>query len=205
MKKLLTLTAAVVVLAGSSVFADGAGSAFGALTTARTMGMGNMTLGGAVGIADATTVFGQLNYGLSDDFDGRLRMGLLDPDGPGDAEFTFGADLKYQIWRVGTPANHPVELAMGGMFEYIDNIWQLGGFGLVSYPTKLKNNMTLSPYGRLNVRLEHYSWGGESDSEIKFGLNAGVLMQLTESINAYGEFQIDGNDGLFLGLDFFVL
>ena len=40
---------------------------------------------------------------------------------------------------------------------------------------------------------------------MKFGLNMGVAWEWTKSTTFYGEIQLDGNDGLFLGFDFDVM
>jgi hypothetical protein len=37
------------------------------------------------------------------------------------------------------------------------------------------------------------------------GLNGGVQWQMTSTVALYTEFQIDGNDGIFLGIDFGVM
>jgi hypothetical protein len=98
-------------------------------------------------------------------------------------------------------------MAAGGFLEFIDfggaSLLQFGGQLIGSYPVTLSNGKLLSPYGRLNVRLERASMsGGGSDSDMQFGLNGGVAFGLTSTVNLYGEFQIDGNDGIFLGIDF---
>ena len=43
--------------------------------------------------------------------------------------------------------------------------------------------------------------GGDSDSDFKFGLNLGIKYELSSEMNLYGEFQIDGLNGLFAGID----
>ena len=211
MKKiLLTLFCCALFGVSSASAIDAFGGLFGNLATARTIGMGQGSLSGNVGIADVTSVFGVFTYGASEDVDFRIKAGLADGNG-GDTEFTIGTDLKYQLWRVNidpqgrNQSKNPFDLALGGMFEYIDHLWQLGGFATGSYPVALSNGMTLSPYARFNVRVERFSYAGYSDSGIKFGLNGGAALKFTQTITAYGEFQLDGNDGVFLGLDFLVL
>ncbi|HWR83536.1 MAG TPA: hypothetical protein VN285_09550, partial [Candidatus Deferrimicrobium sp.] len=169
-----------------------------------------------VGIADNTSVVGWLNYGLSEYVDGRIKLGLVDADG-GDTEVTLGADFKYQFWSVGSAPSNALDLAAGGFFEFVDygpfSVLQLGGQILGSYPFHMRNGSVLSPYGRFNVRLERLSWdrgfGGrptsDSESDLDFGFNGGVQWQVVPTVGLYGEFQIDGNDGIFLGIDFSVL
>ncbi len=222
MKKIfLFLLCLSFVAAGSAHALDAFGSAFGNLQTARTLNMGEGEFGGAVGIADATSVFGSFTYGVAQDVDFRFKAGLIDAGGNSDARFTFGTDFKYQLWRVTpttqgqTRSKYPFDLALGGMFEYVKDIWQIGGFATGSYPFALQNGMTISPYGRLNVRLQNYHYDvynpatsryeGNTESDIKFGLNGGVSLKMTETVTAFGELQLDGNDGLFLGLNFLVM
>jgi hypothetical protein len=188
-------------------FAEAAGSHFGSLTTARTLGMGHGAFGLGVGLADRTSFVGSFNYGLSKFTEGRVKLGLVDVDYGGDSEIklSLAADFKYQFMVMDKVSNSPLDMATGAFLEFIDfdgaSMLQVGGHLIGSYPVLLSNGKLLSPYGRLNIRMERYSNGG-SDSEMEFGLNGGVAFEMTKTINIYGEFQIDGNDGIFLGIDF---
>ncbi len=211
MKKIAVLTLVILLAAGANSFAESAaGSGFGNLMTARSLGQGVGNFGGGVGIADATSFFGSFTYGLSKYMDGRIKIGMYDQD-PSDAEIMFGADLKWQMWGVNdATANHPIDLAFGGLFEYLPfsggSILQFGGYALGSHPFALSNGHILSPYGRLNLRLEKTSFDvGDGDSNLEFGVNVGVAWQVSSTTNFFGEFQLDGNDGLFLGIDFNVM
>ena len=217
MRTAIVMTAVLTALGASSVMAvDAAGSAFGNLQTASAIGQGHGAFGTGIGIADATSFVGWFQYGLAEYVDGRVKVGLVDPDG-GDTEITFGADLKYQLWNVLGTVERPLDLAVGGFLEYADydgsSVFQVGGQVLGSYPFTLRNGSVLSPYGRFNIRLEHISWEAKvlgvkksgSDSELEFGLNGGVAWEATNTVTLLGEFQIDGNDGLFLGATFDVL
>ncbi|MBK7143450.1 MAG: hypothetical protein IPH75_15370 [bacterium] len=210
MKHLLLIVMLVVCLVAAQATAGGVGSAFGTMTTASAMGQGKANFGAGVGIADATTVFGTLEYGLSRYTDGRLKLGLYDADD--DLKFTIGADLKWQFWDMNQGRREPFDMAFGGFFEYLSvenfSIFQVGAMAIGSYPIALNNGGTLSPYAKLNVRLESLSWDDapagydDSESDIRFGLNGGVCWQATSVIGLFGEFQLDGNDGIFLGLNF---
>ncbi len=210
MKKLVVTTVALVVFAaGSSLAIDAHGSAFGSFATAKAMGQGNGAFGGGIGIADATSFFGSFSYGLAEYIDGRVKIGIIDPDG-GDSKVTFGADARYQFWDMADVDPKPFDMAFGGFFEYVDyefgSVWQLGGQAIGSYPLEMSNGSTLTPYGRFNLRLEGYSIeGGDSETKIKFGINGGAAWQASPTIKVYGEFQLDGNDGLFLGAELSVL
>lgn len=205
MRKLLLLTACVFLISAPGTFSyDAAGSAFGALSTAGTLGMGHGNFGLAVGMADATSFIGSFNYGLSTHTDGRIKLALYDPDG-GDTELALGADFKYQIISVGGVSNGPFDMAVGGFGEYFSygvvDVWMIGGQFIGSYPVKLEAGTTLTPYGRFNARLENIDTPFGSESELKFGLNGGVHWQVTADVGLFGEFQIDGNDGIFLGVE----
>lgn len=209
MKKTLIAVVCLAVLLAPSTFARSAfGSAFGALSTASTVGMGHGNFGFAIGIADATSFTGSFNYGLSDHMDGRLKLGLIDADG-GDTEIALGADFKYQLVSMDSVSNGPFDMALGGFGEYYSmgniSVIQLGGHYTGSYPIALKSGGTLTPYGRFNVRLEHYSIDiagvDESESNLEIGLHGGVHWAFSSTLGFYGEFQLDGNDGIFLGID----
>jgi len=211
MKKVIILTFVLAIFLGGNVFAiDAAGSAFGCLSTAKALGQGKGYLGGGIGLgSNATSFFGTFDYGLSTYTNGRLKLGLYDPDG-GDAGLVLGGDFRYQMLSIAEDPDKPFDLAPGGFFEYIDfeggSIFELGAMAIGSYPLELSSGNILSLYGRFNLRLEHYSAdGGGSDSELKFGLNGGVCFEVSELVKLYGEIQLDGNDGLFLGIDYNVL
>ncbi len=210
MKKTVILAALATLIVAGSVAADGAGSAFGCLTTARSQGMGRGSFTGGVGIANATSVAGMFNYGLSESTDGRVKLGFIDGKGNDDIEWTFGLDFNVQVWDVKSTAANSIDLAIGGLFEYVGvgdaSILQLGGQVLGSYPFVMTNGTTLSPYGRVNLRMERLSYSGlDSESDLRFGLNAGVGWEISSTFALYGEFQMDGNDGLFLGAEFNIM
>jgi hypothetical protein len=47
--------------------------------------------------------------------------------------------------------------------------------------------------------------GDDSESNLEVGLNGGVRWGLTETVSLFGEFQLDGNDGVFFGLNLGVI
>jgi len=207
MRKVILITAVVVLVFASASFGRSAwGTVFGAMSTASTLGMGQGNFGLGVGWGDnARSFMGSFNYGLSTHMDGRIKLALVDPDG-GDAKLGVGADFKYQIVSVGGISNGPFDMAVGGLFEFYDlggvSVIQLGGHYTGSYPVKLESGGVLTPYGRLNVRMEMLDYDGETDSDLQIGLNGGVHWQVNKDIGLFGEFQIDGNDGVFLGIEF---
>jgi len=209
MKKFICVAVLMLVLSASSVMGiEAAGTAFGTTTTAKVIGVGNGNFGLVAGIADATSFGGTFTYGMSEYFDGRFKLGLVSDND--NTDIVFGADLKYQIWSVADASSKPFDMALGGLFEYMSgdhfSILHVGGFVLGSYPVKLNSGNFLTPYGRFNLRLENFSAdGSDSESELEFGINGGISFDLTKNMTAYGEFQIDGNDGVFFGLDFRIL
>jgi hypothetical protein len=211
MKKIVLAVLLVGALATPG-FADSFGSAFGTLTTASSLGQGKGNLGLGVGIADATSFFGTFSYGLSKYTDGRIKLGLRDN---ANTKISLGADFKWQFWNVGTGRNEPLDGAIGGFFEFEDfgvgSVFQVGAQLLGSYPFQLSRGGTLTPYGRFNVRIEAMSIDSpnldqsSSRTDLDFGLNGGVKWSATQTIDFYGEFQIDGNDGIFFGIDFNIM
>lgn len=212
MKKIAFTALAVLLLSTTGANAiDAHGSAFGAMWTARTIGAGNGQFQAGVGIADATSAWGAFTYGLSPYVDGRIKLGLIDYDQL-DTKFTFGADLKWNVLMVQAESTDPLDLAVGAQFEFVDydgfSVLQLGGNIIGSYPFLLRNGTTLAPYGRLNIRVESYSYDNDAfdgSSDMEFGFNGGVMWEASPTITLHGEFQFDGNDGIFLGIDFSVI
>jgi hypothetical protein len=212
----IAIMVGLILLTTSGVANAASGSAFGTLATAQALGQGSGNFGLGVGIADATSFVGTYAFGLSTYADGRIKLGLIDAGNNSDTEFVLGADYKWQFWSYGQKTNHPFDFAVGGFMEFGDfgsvSVLQLGGQLLASYPARLSNGRTLSPYGRFNARLESISLdlpagsrGDDSKSNLEVGLNLGVAWEMSPTVNLYGEVQFDGNDGLFIGIDFNVM
>ena len=210
MNKVISRAAILVaiLLFASPLYADSAGLLTGCLTTAQTVGFGQGNIGGFAGFGDdVTTIFGAITYGFSDYTEGRFKLGFADPDGSNtDPQITIAADFKYQFMDVNSKARkQPLDMAFGFLFEWVDfdgvSVIQLGGDLIGSYPFKLSGGSTLSPYGRVNIRLERIS-NGDSDSNFEGGFNTGVKWDISPSVALFGEIQMDGNTGFFTGIDF---
>ncbi len=202
MKKTIFMFAISFFLFSAIVSAGG----FGSLTTANTIGYGNGNFMGILGIGDNTSFGGIFTYGMSDNTDGRVKLGLIDREGNTDASIMFAADFKYNFISTDPSLNNgPFDMALGGFFEYYDfngsSLWSLGGQYIGSYPLKMSNASILSPYGRLSVRLESFN----SNSDLEIGFNGGVKWNLNKNIDLYGELQLDNINNFFFGIDFRVL
>ncbi len=202
MKKTIGMIAITIILLSSVVSAGG----FGSLSTANTIGIGNGNFMGVLGAGDNTTFGGIFTYGMSDNTDGRLKLGLIDGKNGNDATIMFAADFKYNFISTDSSLqNGPFDMALGGFFEYYDlavsSTWALGGQYIGSYPLKLSNNSIIEPYGRLSVRLESMN----SNSDLEIGFNGGVKWELNENIDFYGEIELDNANNFFFGIDFRVL
>lgn len=206
MKKTAILVTAIVLTAGMAHGGslDAHGTAFGTMSTAQTIGQGLGALGLGVGAAEMNSFFGFFAYGMSATSEGRLKLGIVDKNKE-DAKVTFGLDFHHQMLDANTARQDPLDLAVGGFMEYVDNSFQIGADLLGSHPINLSNNTTLTPYGRFNVRLERIKRGAETESDLKFGLTFGAAWDMTADFGLYGELQFDGNDGLFMGLRYRVL
>ena len=116
----------------------------------------------------------------------------------------------------------PFDLSIGVMTEYLSidkktnlltssslSVFQFGGFLLGSHSFVTNGGKMITPYGRFSVRYEDTNFddlsGKNSNSNIEIGLSTGVSYQFTNTMNIYGEIQMDGNDGLFIGVDFKVM
>jgi len=205
MKKVLLSMTIILTFTFSQVSADSFGSGFGSFATANTNGAGQSKILGGIGLADYNTVFGIFSYGLSGHTDGRIKFGIMDDDAD-NTEFMFGADFIYNLISTEELNNGPFDMGFGGFFEYYDfnnfSIWQFGGQFIGSYPLILSNESRFVPYGRVDVRVESVNSDTFDDSNIEIGFNAGAEWEATKDINLFGEFQFDGNDGLFLGIQF---
>jgi len=184
------------------------GLATGNLTTADAAEYGVGYVGGFVGFGDeAAAVFGSITYGISEYTEGRVKFGFSDRDAPDtDPQFLFGLDVKYELMDYYDKLRkNPFDLATGGFIEYVNyegfSTVELGGNLIGSLPFRFESGQRLIPYSRINLRWERYSSGGESDSYFRGGLNIGTKFELNSDFGFYGEIQIDGNTGVFGGLE----
>ena len=229
----LAFSAQPVLAAGGSVFgtqstavAIGQGNANGAIT----LGLADIT--SFVGTFDygmSKFTTGRLKLGFADASNSDMAISI-----GGEIRWQVWSVANY-VGKKGSKSSKgiksrkankkPLDLSIGVMTEYlsIDNdvilagvkntysssIFQFGGFLLASQSFVTKSGKMITPYGRFNIRLEDTNFenaGGKvSNSDIEIGFNTGVSYQFTNTMNIYGEFQVDGNDGLFIGVDFKVM
>lgn len=201
-KSILCIAVMVAVLC--PVVAVG-GSVFGSMSTAQSYQQGRGVLGGAIGIAEANSVAGWFGYGMSKYIDGRIKLGFWDAGA--NAQLALGGDIKWQFWSMADGARYPIDMGIGGFIEYQEmsrfSILHLGSHLVGSYPFKLSQGGTISPYGRANLRL--VSTSADNKTDIKFGLNGGAAWDPSATMRFYGEFQLDGNNGVFFGVEFGVM
>jgi hypothetical protein len=198
MKRLITILAVLTLaITGASNARGAVGSSFGNLTTGRSLdkrkGMAQLGVGIGLGDDQRNSVAGGLSYGLFEYTEARLRLGLADAD---KERVTVGGDFKYQFMDAGPTLRDPFDLSTGLFFEYIEDVFQVGAQVVGSRSFLLGRMQILEPYARFNVRMEHFN----SDSHIEFGLNPGVRWGITPNISLFGEFQFDGNEAFFIGL-----
>ena len=193
------------------------GLIFGNLQTARTIGDGATRMGGAfVAGDDATTFYATGTHGLGMFTEGTLRLGLSEADYPGsDPEISIGAEIKYQFWNfegrnsLGQNIDDPIDLAFSGFFEHVSHsLYKLTSFGggvIASKPFKMKDGKKYGPYARASIRLTTLDKKfGISDTDFKFTLTPGGMVQLTRTMNAHAEFNFDDNTSFALGVSFLV-
>lgn len=225
-RTVLTVIALLAMVSTSN--AGGLGSFFGALTTAETIGKGEINFNGRLGLADATSFGGGITYGVSDNMDARFQLGSVDIDAYGSTT-TFAGDVKLQIWDKSATSSHrssrsknnskPFDLALGAYFETISmdvtvltlksslSVTQIGVSALASFPP---SKGSITPYGRLNIRNESITAEVDlglgavkvSDSQIQLGFNGGLAWSASPTIKLFGELQLDGNTGAFFGANF---
>lgn len=228
--RVLLLTLLAVLVTVPLAWAGNFGSSLGSMATAKATGKGQTTIGGTVGFSDNTAFIAGINYGITEKADGRIRVGLADYDGF-DTAVAVGGDMRWQLWdedHMGTPATgmkqKPFDMSVGGFFEWtrLDtrilgtsvtsmSVFQIGAAMSGSHTIHFSNGGTLAPYGRVNLRYENLSAEvasgtlfatDVSDSHLALGLNGGVAWGPSRSILLFAELQVDGNDGIFFGIDY---
>lgn len=218
MKKLITYLALIMLIGTGRAVADPAiGTFFGQLGAAQALGQGHGNFGSGVGLGDdVTSFFGTFKYGVSRFGDLGFQLGMVDPDkkdadgGDLDSKIAFGANFSYQIWGVDEiDVRRPFDMAVGGFMQIypgntIDYLL-IGGFVTGSYSYLVAEKNKLTPYVRINIRNEKETEVNSSKNRLKFGLNVGTAWNLGSATSFFGELQIDGNSGLFLGVDFNVM
>lgn len=179
----------------------------GQLSTAQSPGPGNSFLGGYFGIyEDAFSFFGQYRYGFANYLDGAIKLGVINLDVPksGDkAGLLLGGDIKYQL--LDAVLGDPFDLAIGGGTEFTavedKTIFSLGGNLVGSYPFEMRNGRHISPYGRFNLRMQRKG-NGNTETDLKAGLNLGTQLELSQSWYLLGEFFIEDQIGFVLGFNY---
>ena len=193
------------------------GMIFGNLQMARTIGNGATRMGGAFVSGDeVTTFYATGTHGLGMFTDGTLRLGLSEADYPGsDPEISIGAEIKYQFWNYeginsrGQNIDDPIDLAFSGLFEHVSHsqytVTSFGGGVIASKPFKMKDSKKYGPYARAAIRLTSLDpKSGQSDTDFKFTLTPGGMVQLTRTMNAHAEINFDDNTSFAFGIDFLV-
>ena len=204
---------AVALMALASVPAHA--QLLGQVTTAKTLQPGTQDMGGFLGVFDhATTFFGQYRRGISSSLDFGLQAGLIDQDGRNsDASVIFGGDLKYNVMSTGTD---PFDMALDARTSFYDvgnvSVFTLGASIILSRDYRLTQGSALTPYGGVNIRMEHSSWDIDDripqravdgdDTELDIGGVGGVKWELSDLIDALGEVVLDDDWGLVIGLNF---
>ncbi|MGB2697226.1 MAG: hypothetical protein WBD28_05120, partial [Candidatus Zixiibacteriota bacterium] len=151
----------LVLVIASFIFVPSAYSQFtGQLETAPTLLRGGYSFGGYAGIYDdAFAFFGGFRSGVTDYMDFGLKLGFLNYEyvnRDDESGILVGIDLKYRILE--TEIGDPLDLSMGGGMEFSNvedfNRLALGGNMILSRDFCFDNGRIISPYGRLNLRME---------------------------------------------------
>ena len=209
----------LILMIASLLFTGSAYSQFlGQLETAPTLFRGSYSFGGYAGIYDdAFAVFGGFRSGVTDYMDFGLKVGFLNYEydrWDDESGILVGGDLKYRILE--TEIGDPLDLSMGGGMEIssVDNCTRiaLGGNMILSRDFCFDDGRLISPYGRLNLRMERktwkrwYQWEWEKHhkTDMEMGLNLGVSLELTANTFLVGELQLDEFFGIIVGANFYI-
>ncbi|MEW5925295.1 MAG: hypothetical protein AB1746_15035 [Candidatus Zixiibacteriota bacterium] len=210
MRKNIILAALfMLAISFTPALADSGGLFTGNLTTADAVGTGVGYFGGFVGFGDnMSTVYGTFTYGMAEYTDIRFKLGFSDIDyHDSDPKIMLGFDFKYEIMDYDdTLHKNPFDFAAGAFLEYADYDYspmlEFGGNLIGSIPYRFKSGQKLIPYARINVRMERIDpeWG-DANTDFEAGMNLGAKFEMTTDFNLYGEFELDGNTGIYLGLE----
>jgi len=198
-------------------------SFFGQVTTARILERGVQDVSAFVGFyEDATMFFGQLRRGFSSSVEGGLQFGLLDPE-VGDVGLAAGGDFKFGL--MASKPGQPLDMAFDirGAYFNLDvfSVVELGASAILSHPYVLTQGSTLTPYGAVNLRVEHVSIdnqpnaaarrytparalanGGGDDTSLEISAMGGVKWDISDLLDLLGEIVIDDQLGLIFGINF---
>ncbi|MFH1701395.1 MAG: hypothetical protein ABIE07_12515 [Candidatus Zixiibacteriota bacterium] len=201
----------VCLIAGSA-----SGQFLGQMTSADCLEKGKNIGGGYLIIAeDALGVVGSWRMGLGEYLEGRIRGGLLDPEGNG-VNLILGADAKYQLWEY-IKGENPFDMSLGTGIEYskFDNGKLLGLTGSIigSHLHVLKGGQSIESYAQLHLRLERISTddfylsnvkiSGGSDSKLRMGGSIGAVFSVMSLADFTIELQLDDQFAIMAGLDLF--
>lgn len=206
MRRILLISIAVLV----GLTAPLSAQFLGHLRSAQTSGMGSLNLQTAVGIyEDAFTLMGRLRYGIANLADVTASLAVLDLDNSDDLDVALGGDLLFQISHYDL--GQVMDMAAGPFLDYYssnrphfrDYSDLAVGINLVaSRPVDLSPQISITPYGRLNLRIDHVEVGNASDNDFNIGLNLGAVLPLSGHVDLTGEAQLDDQFGFIVGLNF---
>jgi len=198
-----------IFLAASALFLATSVQAqfLGQLSDARVLDPGRSLIGGYVGVYDdnAVSVFGQYRYGFTQAVDGGFKMGFLDPGSRSDGGVALNGDARYQI--MFQKQQDPVDLSLGGGLEFFfgDNSTIVSFLfnGMVSHRLATQGGRAITPYGRMQLRIQRNS-NGSTVTDGEFGVNMGGEFEMAQAVSLAAELQLDSSVdfGLLFGLNY---
>ncbi len=186
----------------------------GFLHSAQPLEQGNTDAGAYFGLFNAErgsgtplSVFGQVRHGLFNAGDGSLKFGLVDLDaGNDDVGVVLVGETQWGL--LGPRWGDSFSLSFGpevGVYDAAGvRVWSLGGNAAVSQAF-LARGREIVLYSRLNVRLELVDYNAakmDSDSDLKIGLNPGMMWEIGDLFDLVVELQIDDAFGFLVGMNF---
>lgn len=200
--KTLGLAVLVAITVAGAVLSPSSASAqfLGQVATARTVDQGANDLGGFLGLYEqAMAIFGQYRRGFSRTGDFGVFAGFIDPEG-GSARLTFGGDVKFQI--LDDQRSDPIDLALDSRVAFADYpgsfLFSFGESVVISHDFRISSGSSLTPYGAVNLRIDHFS----SENNLEIAAGGGAKWEVSDLLDAYGELVFDDDLGLVLGLNF---
>ncbi len=200
-KQMVRVGILAALLAAMTVLPSDASAQFlGQVSTARSVDKGANDVGGFLGLYDqAMAIFGQYRRGFSRTADFGAFAGFIDPEG-GSARLTFGGDVKFQI--LDDQKSDPIDLALDSRVAFADYpgsfLFSFGESVVFSHDFNISSGSALTPYGAVNLRIDHFS----SDNNLEIAAVGGAKWEVSDLLDAYGELVFDEDLGLVMGLNF---
>lgn len=188
-----TAIVTLVTIAGIAAASEGWAQGFGAPAQGPVVERaGALTIVPSIGLmsedgGNGVLLYGRARYSLMERLSTTGRVGVLLGDLD---EFTFGADLKFQLLK-DSPST-PVDLSLFGVFDVaVGDVTILTlNAGVLVGKTLPAGDLKIGPYGGLGVGFGHAARGGASNTDPGLDFIIGCNFGINRAISVFTEFDI---------------